>query len=183
MQYCESCGSEIDENSRYCKKCRKKVSSLKDTYQQIFQPKPELSIKEEVEESNLKEAYDQIFQDTPRPPETRRLAHIGREAPLLERCIAYWIDEAIISFIPCFGCIYAWFKDGVNEGRSVGKYFMGLRVVDYQSGVPASYEQSFVRNCCPGCLDGCCCYIPALINEEGRRIGDRVAGTIVILDQ
>lgn len=143
---------------------------VKESYEQIFQPR-----------TDHKETYTQIFQD--KSPATRPVTRVGAPADLLERCIALLIDDAIAAFIPCVGFIYTWVKDAINDGRSVGKSFMGLRVVDFQTGIPASLEQSFVRNCCPGCLDGCFCYLTALLDENGRRIGDRAAGTIVIQDR
>lgn len=183
MPYCEFCGAEIDKDSLYCKKCGKKVQSIRGTYQHIFTPKTESSIKPEEERVRIKEDYQQIFQDKPQPPVTRRVARIERNVPISDRCIALLIDDAIAAFIPCCGFVYTWFKDAIREGQSVGKSFMGLRVVDFQSGIPASCEQSFIRNCCPGCIDGCCCYLIAFIDEDGRRIGDHAAGTIVILDR
>ncbi|MFX1506725.1 MAG: RDD family protein [Promethearchaeota archaeon] len=175
MVYCQYCGTEIDLNSVYCKNCGKKVSStIKDRYDQIFEPS---------KRPDLKDTYQQIFPDKPSYPTTRPVTRVGKPAEFPERCVALLIDDAIVSFIPCFGFIYAWFKDALREGQSVGKGFMGLRVVDFQTGVPASFEQSFIRNCCPGCLDSCCCYLAVLLDENGRRIGDHAAGTIVIQDQ
>ncbi len=183
MPYCEYCGTEIDKNSVYCKKCGKKVQSIRDTYQHVFTPKAEFSRQYEEEISSIKEGYQHVFQDTPISPVTQRLTRVGRNAPITDRCVALLIDDAIASFIPCFGFIYTWFKDSIREGQSVGKGFMGLRVVDFRTGIPASCEQSFIRNCCPGCIDGCCCYFIAFLDENGRRIGDHAAGTVVILDQ
>ncbi|MHA2202573.1 MAG: RDD family protein [Candidatus Hodarchaeales archaeon] len=183
MPYCEFCGTEIDRDSVFCKKCGKKVHRKRDTYQDIFTSKAETSRQYQEERSSIKEGYQQIFHDKPISPVTQRLTWVGRDAPISDRCIALLIDDAIASFIPCFGFIYTWFKDSIREGQSIGKSFMGLRVVDFQTGIPASCEQSFIRNCCPGCFDGCCCYLTALMDENGRRIGDRAAGTIVILDQ
>lgn len=175
MVYCQYCGAEIDPDSVYCKKCGKNVSStIEDRYDQSFHPS---------ERTDLKDTYDQIFQEKSSYPTTEPITRVRKPAEIPDRCVALLIDEAIVSFIPCFGCIYEWFRDGIREGQSVGKGFMGLRVVDYQTGIPASYEQSFMRNCCPGCIDGCCCYLTALIDENGRRIGDHAAGTIVIQDQ
>ena len=177
MVYCQFCGTEIDADSTYCKKCGKKVSlALKDRYDQIFHPKLE-------ESSDLKEKYHQIFPGKPSSSDTRPVTRVGRPAEFPDRCVASLIDDAIASAIPCFGFLYTWFKDAIRDGQSVGKGFMGLRVVDFQTGVPASFDQSFTRNCCPGCFDVCCCYLMVLIDENGRRIGDHAAGTIVVQDQ
>ncbi len=99
--------------------------------------------------------------------------------PFVERCVALMID----SFISQICCIYDIFKDSIREGQSIGKGVMNMRVVDYQTGEPATIGQSCIRNCLCGGLDQCCCYLVAFLNEDGRRIGDQVAGTVVILDQ
>jgi uncharacterized RDD family membrane protein YckC len=108
------------------------------------------------------------------------------KAPIGERCIAFFVDSGIFCVVNVFcyiGTVYTCLKDGIREGQSIGKGLMGLRVVDFQTGMPATIGQSLIRNCLCGWLDGCCCYLPALIDQDGRRIGDQVAGTVVILDK
>jgi uncharacterized RDD family membrane protein YckC len=107
------------------------------------------------------------------------------KAPIGERCIALLIDSAIGTILTyvCIGIFYDCFKDGIREGQSFGKGLMNLRVVDYYSGSPATLGQSFIRNCVCGWLDAVCCFLVVFLNTEGRRIGDQVAGTIVILDR
>lgn len=83
----------------------------------------------------------------------------------------------------CIGWLYDAIKDGVREGQSVGKGMLGLRVVDYHTGVPATIYQSFLRNCIGNCIDVSCCYLVAFIDKDGRRIGDQIAGTVVIQDK
>ena len=108
------------------------------------------------------------------------------KAPMGERCIAYLADSVVAGVISAFvgcGCIYTAVKDGIRDGQGLGKGLMNMRVIDFQTGMPATIGQSFIRNCCPGCLDSCCCYLVALIDQDGRRIGDHAAGTVVILDK
>ena len=59
---------------------------------------------------------------------------------------------------------------------------MKIRVVDYDSGDPITFEQSCLRNICLGFLFGIDLIVP-LCNDEGRRVGDYLAGTIVIEDR
>ena len=101
------------------------------------------------------------------------------------RCIALIVDEFVCVGITCVstcGCLYDGVKDAIREGQSIGKKSMNLRVIDYNSGAPASFEQSVIRNCLCVCGDVCTCYVVAFLNSNGRRIGDHVAGTIVIRD-
>jgi uncharacterized RDD family membrane protein YckC len=82
----------------------------------------------------------------------------------------------------CLGWLYQLLKDGVREGQSIGKGVMGLCVVDFNTGIPTTIGQSFIRNCLCGCVDASCCYLVAFIDEDGRRLGDHAAGTVVIID-
>lgn len=175
MAFCPFCGAEVQPDSLYCLNCGKKlpekrpptgVSAWETTpTQPTYQPAPSVT-------------YKPLYQAKP--------YHPAMKAPMGERCIALLIDGAIssiFSYVFCVGFIYDIIKDGIREGQSVGKGLMGLRVVDFQTGMPATMGQSFIRNCCPGCLDGCCCYLVALMDQDGRRIGDQAAGTVVILDK
>jgi hypothetical protein len=115
-----------------------------------------------------------------KPAFQARPYHPSMKAPLGDRCVAYLVD----SFISQFTCgIYGCFKDGIRDGQSIGKGLMNLRVVDYRTGLPATIGQSFVRNCLCSCLDGCTCYCAMLTSDDGRRLSDQAAGTIVILDR
>ena len=73
-----------------------------------------------------------------------------------------------------------------REGRTPGKAMLGLRVVDAR-GLPLSLEQSFVRNV-GRVLD----FAPvlyglgglvALLDRDGRRLGDLLADTLVVRDE
>ncbi|MFX1336682.1 MAG: hypothetical protein ACFFCU_17180 [Promethearchaeota archaeon] len=59
---------------------------------------------------------------------------------------------------------------------------MHLRVVDFHTGRPATIGESMIQNCCCGGCDSSTCYFFALMDSYGRRIADKVAGTVVIKD-
>ncbi len=98
---------------------------------------------------------------------------VQKQAPCMDRCVAYIIDYIIVGI--CF--LYFCFKDGIRDGRSIGKGMMGLSVVKFDTGQPATIMDSCLRNCCNLCP-------PVLLITEGKRhVGDYIAGTIVIKDQ
>jgi uncharacterized RDD family membrane protein YckC len=90
----------------------------------------------------------------------------------------------IITFL-----LYTLFKDGMYEGRSLGKKRMDLWVVSMEGGMPGSYFQSFLRNIVYIIFG----WIPILgplfllleailvvFTKDRRRIGDRLANTQVV---
>lgn len=173
MAYCPFCGADVQPDSLYCLNCGKKLPEKKPAGVADWEAPPTPPTYQPAPTAMYKPMYQ------PRP------YHPAMKAPMGERCIGYLIDYAISSILSyfCIGIVYTIIKDGIREGQSLGKGLMGLRVVDFQTGMPATIGQSFIRNCCPGCLDGCCCYLVALIDQDGRRIGDQAAGTVVILDK
>lgn len=72
----------------------------------------------------------------------------------LTRLIAKGIDLFIvlcfsILFYPLgliLGIVYIALSDGLNNGQSVGKKFMGFAVKSLEDGSPCSYKQSAIRN-------------------------------------
>jgi uncharacterized RDD family membrane protein YckC len=76
-------------------------------------------------------------------------------------------------------CYYL-FADGLRDGQSFGKRYVGMRVVDARSGVPCTFGQSFVRNLLLAFL-GPLDWI-FIFGEQHQRLGDKAAGTIVIYD-
>ncbi|MFW9903179.1 MAG: RDD family protein [Candidatus Thorarchaeota archaeon] len=100
--------------------------------------------------------------------------------------MALLADSCIVGgliYVICIGWLYQIGKDYLREGQSFGKGIMGLRVIDFHTGMPATISQSFIHNRLCGCVDASCCCLAAMIDEDGRRIGDHVAGTVVIRDQ
>ena len=81
---------------------------------------------------------------------------------------------------------YNFTKDGHDEGRSIGKRAMGLRVVNIKTNKPCSMGESSLRalmlmilNMAP-LVGGLIEPVAILVQRDGRRIGDLVAGTQVI---
>lgn len=87
------------------------------------------------------------------------------------------------SLVPIFSLwvvawLYALVADGMFDGQSIGKKLFGLFVVDTRSGIPCSYTQSVIRNVTS--LLGVIDYV-FIISKDRRRLGDRLAGTSVML--
>lgn len=72
----------------------------------------------------------------------------------LTRLIAKAIDLFIVLFFSIWlyplgltlGIIYISLSDGMNNGQSAGKKFMGFAVKSLVDGSPCSYKQSLIRN-------------------------------------
>lgn len=75
-----------------------------------------------------------------------------------------------------------------NGGRTIGKLAIGLRVVRDDGG-PVAFRQAFTRELVglvvekPGPLFFAPAVICSLLREDGKRIGDLAAGTLVISDR
>lgn len=77
--------------------------------------------------------------------------------------------------------VYVLLRDGLFGGRSLGKKFMNLRVVNTKTNKPCSFKDSFLRNIT--------LFIPIVsiielimpfIDAGGLRFGDKLAGTQVV---
>jgi uncharacterized RDD family membrane protein YckC len=75
---------------------------------------------------------------------------------------------------------YYLFADGLRDGQSFGKRYVGMRVVDARSGMSCTFGQSFVRNVLLAML-GPLDWI-FIFGEQHQRLGDKAAGTVVIYD-
>jgi len=104
---------------------------------------------------------------------------------LIKRLVAEIVDEIIIIvgflFLIFPGLIYVVIQDALFDGRSIGKKLMGLKVINVKTGANCSYKESAIRNlylAIPilGWLD----YIIVLFAEDHRRVGDKLANTVVI---
>lgn len=81
---------------------------------------------------------------------------------------------------------YNFTKDGHDQGRSIGKRAMGLMVVNIKTNEPCTKGESSLRALMLGILNA----VPfigtlieplvILVQSDGRRVGDMVAGTQVI---
>jgi uncharacterized RDD family membrane protein YckC len=140
--------------------------------------------------------------------EVRGVQPIGAEvypkAQVLNRGIAKLIDLFIVAaagqlFMPVGflgGLAYILIADGFSGGRSIGKRLIGLQTVRPDRREAAGFRESIIRNL-PFAVAQVAFAIPyvgwlvsaAIIafeavlilgNEQGRRLGDEVAGTQVL---
>jgi uncharacterized RDD family membrane protein YckC len=72
---------------------------------------------------------------------------------------------------------YLFLADGLHEGQSFAKQLLGVRVVDATTGAPCTFGQSFARNIFTvlGPIDWI-----FIFGDRHQRLGDKVAGTIVV---
>ena len=83
--------------------------------------------------------------------------------------------------------VYTTTIETLTRGKSVGKYAMGLRVVRDDGG-PVRFRQAFVRALCGFFVDffvtsGCVGFLTAMLNARGKRVGDMLAGTVVLRER
>lgn len=76
---------------------------------------------------------------------------------------------------------YYFFSDGFTGGQTYAKRMLGIHVIDAKTRTPCSFGQSFVRNLLLALLGP----IDAIfiLGERHQRLGDIVAGTVVITEQ
>ncbi len=82
---------------------------------------------------------------------------------------------------------YTTAMETLTRGKTVGKYALGLRVVRDDGG-PVRFRQAFVRALCGVFVDffttmGCVGFLTAMLNARGKRIGDILAGTVVLRER
>lgn len=105
---------------------------------------------------------------------------VSRGAPMDSTSITFLIAAVL------WGLYYSFAKDGFEGGQSFGKKTVDLMVVNVATHQPCSLGESFVRGIIMTLLG----IIPVvgwliepiavLVNDDGRRLGDRAAGTQVI---
>lgn len=97
-----------------------------------------------------------------------------------------WLQGLLVLGAFATNWLYALLFEALWGGRTPGKRLMGLRVVRLD-GSPATPLDLALRNFARG-ID----FLPAfyavgvvsmLVSEQGRRLGDRVAGTLVVRDR
>jgi len=83
------------------------------------------------------------------------------------------------------GIAYPVGMEALTKGRTLGKLALGLRVVRDDGG-PIGFRQAFVRGLMgffvekPGLTFGSGAVISSLLSQQGKRLGDFAAGTIVV---
>jgi len=98
-------------------------------------------------------------------------------------CITMLLTRAGIILIVVgvlFALLYTLLADGLEGGQSFGKRIVGIRVVSADTGAPCTFGQSFLRNLLLSFL-GPIDWI-FIFGERRQRLGDKAAGTIVIVD-
>ena len=94
---------------------------------------------------------------------------------------------SILLFIPPL--IYPFIKDGMKNGQSFGKRLMGIRVISLDDGTPCTYARAAIRQlislllCNVAFIGYIIEPLIVLIDDDGRRIADRIANTFVVQDE
>ena len=186
MPFCDNCGTELRPDDLFCPACGKenlnrgpaKQPSGTTSYNQPSQPPAP------QQQPKYQPTYPQGYQQQQTNQYVKRAVNAPynyRIAPLGDRCVAYLIDSCIagLGMCACYlpGIAYSLFRDGIRNGQSFGKGSSNLRVVNFNTGMPATLGESCIRNFCNICV----CWL--LIEPNQRHIGDLIAGTIVIKDE
>jgi len=74
--------------------------------------------------------------------------------------------------------LYLVLGDGLHGGQSIAKQWLGMRVVDADTGAPCTFGESFTRNITLTLL-GPIDWI-FIFGERHQRLGDKLVGTIVV---
>jgi uncharacterized RDD family membrane protein YckC len=80
---------------------------------------------------------------------------------------------------------YSFVLEGLWDGHAVGKHFLGIKVVE-EDGSECSLVSAFVRNLFE-LIDGLFYYLVGFLvmaaSDRRQRLGDRLAGTVVVREQ
>jgi len=97
-----------------------------------------------------------------------------------------WVVALVVVayFIVMWG--YFLFFEALNRGQTPGKKWTGIRVVK-DNGLPVGWRESALRNLVriadilppPACIVG---GVAIILSKTGKRLGDLLAGTVVIVD-
>lgn len=103
----------------------------------------------------------------------------GMTLDFSDKNFVFFLTFLIISyFIVFFG--YFFISEVIMNGQTLGKKILGLRTIR-QNGMPIGIPQSLIRNLTRVLIDN---YgigiIFMIVNKEHKRLGDLIAGTIVI---
>ena len=119
---------------------------------------------------------------------------IGILMPVIAAAIGFFAAHGKLSTINglllissvIWAVYYNFTKDGHDNGRSYGKRAMGLMVVNIKTNQPCTVGESSLRALMLGVLNAAPFVgsliepLVMLVQQDGRRIGDMVAGTQVI---
>ena len=114
---------------------------------------------------------------------TRRLHAATIDAFLIATCCySSWNSRSVLFLVAA--AAYLLFRDGIR-GQSVGKFFLGLVVINLQTGRPSTFTGSVRRNLLlllPG-ANVVAVFLEAVTvvrDPYGQRLGDRLAHTQVV---
>lgn len=88
------------------------------------------------------------------------------------------MGDAITSLAGLWTLGYLLLADGMEGGQSFGKRLLGMRVVDAKTGKPCSFGRSLLRNFTLTLL-GPIDWV-FIFGQRRQRLGDKLAGTVVI---
>jgi uncharacterized RDD family membrane protein YckC len=88
------------------------------------------------------------------------------------------LGAVLIIAAAVWSIFYYFFADGLHGGQSIGKRWLGMRVVSVETNAPCTFGQSFIRNLLLAVL-GPIDWV-FIFGERRQRLGDKAAGTIVV---
>lgn len=177
--FCPNCGSSTTPDDKFCLSCGHKLADEAS----IPSPAQQPQYQQPVQQSGPYSPAQPYAAAQPMPVAggIPRERYMELKPKFLDRFLAYLVDGVIFGFIGAFCPIVPLFKDMIPEaGKSFGKSMLKLKVVNYDTGHPIKAGQACVRSLCfilPFDL------LVPLCTEDGRRIGDMVANTIVLEDR
>lgn len=103
-------------------------------------------------------------------------------APIVVGAILSSVSDTVGGILFVLGIawsiFYYLFADGFPGGRSIGKRWLRMEVIDATTGAPCTFGQSFLRNLLLAVL-GPIDWI-FIFGDRHQRLGDKLAGTIVV---
>lgn len=131
------------------------------------------------------------------PDEPKKVSVLLR---MFAKVLDFILIAAVAEIVPragfYAGLSYLLISDGLFNGRSVGKYLMGLRVVSVTTNEPCSMKESIVRNAPLGVglllykipwigwifivLVSAFEFLILFGSRDGMRLGDELAKTMVV---
>lgn len=98
---------------------------------------------------------------------------------------AWWAVAGIVSMVSVL-VAYPVASETISRGRSIGKLAFGLRVVRADAG-PIDFRHALTRGLTGAIVDfwmlgafGAVAVVTSLCSRDGRRVGDVLAGTVVV---
>lgn len=194
MSFCPNCGTELATTAHFCAQCGARIETTSATPSDGSAPRP----------------AKQIASSGPTASAVFECAGLGRRfaAHLVDGfiCLLAYIvigsmvasqtggmtDDgfsmegapALAAILLTFVVTLGYFAvfESTSSGKTLGKLMVGIRVADV-SGGKATFRQALIRNVLR-LVDGLVFYIVGIIlilrSDRKQRLGDRVAGTVVL---